>query len=425
MISFSAKQQDIISRPFDYTLEVNEGTPRSSKTTAGVFRYANYLIRTRDENHLVTAYNQEQAFRLVMESDGLGLINIFGANAKVKHDDKGDHLEVNTPNGVRRVYYKGGGKVVSKKAITGMSLGSVFFCEIDLLHIGMIHECFRRTFAAKDRYHLADLNPPAPQHPVIKEVFELQHTRWEHWTIDDNPIITEKRKKEIYDVLIKNPYLYKRDWLGLRVMPSGVIYSMFDPEAQTKKKIDKDDIVEMFFSGDGGQSDATSVACNVVTFNNKTSKFELNRVAHYYHSGADTGQVKAMSVYAREIKAFIAWCEKKYQHHRTDVYIDPSCKSLREELKMIGIATRGANNNSKDVTNKAKGMEVGIERAQNLMDGLCFFIVEQLEEYDHYNFLKEVGMYVRDDKGKPIDKYNHSLDEMRYAVNYFYSRYVR
>jgi hypothetical protein len=84
---------------------------------------------------------------------------------------------------MKKVYYKGGGKVDSVKAITAMSLGRVVFCEINLLHPDMVQECFRRTFAAKMRYHLADLNPPAPNHPVIKEVFDVQNTRWRHWSI--------------------------------------------------------------------------------------------------------------------------------------------------------------------------------------------------------------------------------------------------
>ncbi len=427
MITFSPKQKQIITAPYDVTLEVNEGTPRSSKTTAGVFRYADYLTRTRDENHLVVAYNQEQAYRLFMECDGFGLIHIFGDLAQMKHDDNGDHLLVHTPKGVKKVYYKGGGKVDSKKAITGMSLGSVVFCEIDLLHIDMIQECFRRTFAAKDRYHLADLNPPSPNHPVIKEVFEVQNTRWVHWTIDDNPIITEERKQEIYETLSKNPYLLQRDWYGKRVIPAGVIYSMFNleknqiPELTGKK-------IEMYFSGDGGQSDATSMSCNIVTRHKGKKRaydFKLNRVAHYYHSGADTGETKAMSVYAKELKQFILWCEQTYGMRRTEVFIDPACKSLREELHMVGIQTRPANNNAHDIKGSSKGIEVGIERLQSAMTNEQFVLVEQPnDQYDHYNFMKELGMYARDKNGKPIDDFNHSLDECRYSNNYFYKRYV-
>ena len=150
-IAFSPKQLEVIRSPFDHTLDVNEGTPRSGKTTAGVFRFARYLIETDDTSHLIVAYNQEQAYKLVIEGDGLGLRYIFAGASKLKHDDNGDHLEIKTPKGMRRVYHKGGGKADSHKAITGMSFGSVYFCEINLLHQNMIQECFRHTFAARMR----------------------------------------------------------------------------------------------------------------------------------------------------------------------------------------------------------------------------------------------------------------------------------
>ena len=117
-IDFSNKQLNIIRRPFNYELEVNEGTPRSGKTTAGHFRYARYLIESPDENHLIAAYNQEQAYRLFIDGDGTGLMHIFDGNCKIKHDEHGDHLLIDTPNGTKRVYYKGGGKANSIGAIT-------------------------------------------------------------------------------------------------------------------------------------------------------------------------------------------------------------------------------------------------------------------------------------------------------------------
>lgn len=54
-----------------------------------------------------------------------------------------------------------------------------------------------------------------------------------------------------------------------------------------------------------------------------------------------------------------------------------------------------------------------------------FLLIEQPnDDYDHYNFIKEVGMYIRDDNGKPVDDNNHAMDEARYGNNYFYKRYV-
>lgn len=420
-VTFSEKQLKTIREPFDHTLEVLEGTPRSGKTTAGVFRYAYYLSVTEDQNHLIVAYNQEQAYRLFIECDGFGLKYIFGPLCEHKYDENGAHLQIHTPTGLKRVYYKGGGKGDSHKAITGMSLGSVVFCEINLLHMNMIQECFRRTFAAKMRYHLADLNPPAPNHPVISEVFEVQQTRWTHWTINDNPVITEERKQEIYDTLKKNHYLLQRDWYGKRVMPQGVIYSMFDMDKHIEETL-LGKPYEMYFSADSGQGDATSVSCNIVT--RYKDKFRLNRVAHYYHSGKETGQVKAMSTYAKEIKLFVEWCVDTFEMPYTEFFVDPAARSLREELRLMGITTRGADNNAKDIKGGKKGIEVGIERAQNAITAEQFFLVNVDDRYGHYHFIKELGMYVRDDNGKPIDDWNDAMDEFRYSINYFYRRYV-
>ncbi|KMY32032.1 terminase [Lysinibacillus xylanilyticus] len=421
-IKFSPKQLEAIYRDYNYTFDVLEGTPRSGKTTAGHFRYADYLTWTRDTNHLIVAYNQEQAYRLFIDGDGTGLKHIFGDLAEIKHDEHGSHLEIHIPNGVKKAYYKGGGKSNSVGAITGMSLGSVVFCEINLLNMKMVQECFRRTFAALDRYHLADLNPPAPHHPVISEVFDVQNTRWMHWTIQDNPIITEERKQEIYEILSKNPYLFERDWEGKRVMPQGVIYGIFNMKNNVLPKM-RGQIYEMFFVTDGGQSDATSCSCNIVV--KYEDKFRLLRVANYYHSGAETGQVKAMSTYAKELVKFKDWCVNKFELRYTEFFVDPACKSLREELHLLGVRTKAADNNSKDITGTSKGIEVGIERLQNSMTNEHFFIVETDSEYDHYDFLKEIGMYVRDDNGNPIDEFNHALDECRYANNYFFKRYLR
>lgn len=420
-VVFSDKQKLSIRQPFNYTLDVLEGTPRSGKTTAGVFRFAYFLTISEDENHLIVAYNQEQAYRLFVECDGMGLMHIFGKLCTHKHDQNGAHLQIHTPKGIKRVYYKGGGKSDSHKPIQGMSLGSVIFCEINLLHMNMIQECFRRTFASKNRWHLADLNPPSPNHPVIEDVFDVQKTRWLHWTINDNPIITDERKAEIFDTLSKNDYLLQRDWFGKRVMPEGVIYGVFSLQDNVRDTLIGEPY-EMYFVADGGQGDATSVSCNIVT--RKDDKFILNRVAHYYHSGNQSGQVKAMSVYASEIKPFVDACVERFEMRYTEFFVDPATRSLREELHLVGIQTKGADNNRSDVKGSSKGIEVGIERAQNVITNKQFYLVNGVDSKDHYHFIKELGMYVRDSNGSPIDDWNHAMDEFRYSVNYFYRRYI-
>lgn len=422
-MTFGTKQARFIAAPYRYCLEVTEGTPRSGKTTAGVFRFARHLIESEDASHLIVAYNQEQAYKLIIEADGLGLLYIFAGACEIRHDDNGDHLAVTTPKGLRKVYYKGGGKADSHKGITGISLGSVYFCEINLLHMTMVQECFRRTFAARSRWHIADLNPPPPNHPVITDVFDVQDTKWTHWTVDDNPIITPERKAEIEGVCRKNPYLYKRDWLGERCIPQGVIYAMFDPQRHIVRNIPRDEHkIEMFFSGDGGLSDATSIGCYVVT--SAPSGNRLYRVASWYYSGSDTGVVKAMSVQAREIcRGFIPYCRQITGMRESCIKIDPACKALRAEFDLLGYYTDKADNNAKDIKGGAKGLAVGIEYLQSSIADDRFRLVDN-DRYGHADFLREIGMYCVDAHGNPIDAYNHAMDEVRYAHNYFYKNYV-
>ncbi|ENY7008001.1 PBSX family phage terminase large subunit, partial [Listeria monocytogenes] len=356
------KQQETITFPFqNVTLEVNEGTPRSGKTTADIFKMAYIYSISEDQNHLVTAYNQEQAFRLFMDGDGFGLMHIFGNLAEMKHDEHGDHLLIHSPNGPKKIYYKGGGKINSVGAITGMSLGTVTFLEINLLHKDFIEECFRRTFAAKNRFHLAELNPPAPNHPVLEIFSQYEKSgryKWRHWTAKDNPALSDERKQEIYNEVKHSAYLLQRDWYGKRVLPAGIIYETFDVEANQIKKMQGHPI-EMVFFGDGGQQDATVCECYVITEHEAEGgyTYNLNQVATYYHSGRDTGQVKAGSTYAIEIKQFIQWCMKEYEVPVNEpVFIDPACRWLREELEKVGVDTAGADNNAHDVTGKAQGI---------------------------------------------------------------------
>lgn len=418
-MSLSEKQLNYICAPFNHTLDVAEGTPRSGKSTASVLRFYRFLNTSRDENFLITAASAEQAFRLAMDADGNGLLHLFGSQAKIKHDDYGDHLEALTVTGRKKIYYKGGAKADSDKTIRGLSLGGVMFCEIDILHMNMIQECFRRTYAAQIRWHIADLNPPAPQHPVIKDVFELNNTYWTHWTVNDNPIITEERKRELEETLKKNPYLYRRDWLGERCVPEGVIYSMFDHKKHIVKNIpDNAQRIEMYFSGDGGLTDATSVSCNIITYEN--GNYILNRVANWYYDGKN----KAMSVQAKELATeFCQYCREKFKMYESFWNIDPACKALRKELELYGLDVINADNNGKDIKGNTKGIRVGIEYTQSMIQDGLFRLVE-CEKYGHDSFLREISMYCVDDHGNPIDMYNHAMDELRYSMNYFVKNYI-
>ena len=424
MIEWGEKQKSLIMAPFDHALDWNEGTPRSGKTTAGTMRFARHLIKSRDTNHLITAYSAEQAYRLIMDGDSMGLLHIFKGHCRTSHDDSGAHLLVRLPDGEKKVYWKGGGKADSHKAITGMSLGSVYFCEINLLHDSMVQECFRRTYAAKDRWHIADLNPPSPADPCIKNVLEVQDCRFTHWTCEDNPILTPERLKEIEAACRKSPFLYKRDWKGERAIPEGVIYWMFDTDKHILNRIPYNVTpVEAFVAGDGGATDATSIGFYIVGAENvgpmmRPQNYRLYRVGNWHYDG---GQM-AMSDQAKSICGeFLPYMRSKYGMRESNVFIDPACKALRLEIEKFGIMTSGADNNSHDIKGSSKGLKVGIEMLQSGFNDGRVFLVED-ERYGTEPFVKEAGLYMVNN-GEPVDAYNHCADEFRYGHNYFAKTY--
>ena len=425
MIEWGEKQADLIRAPFDHALDWLEGTPRSGKTTAGIMRFARHLIKSRDNIHLVTAYSAEQAFRLIMDGDGMGLMHIFKGMCRTSHDDSGAHLLINMPDGDRKVYWKGGGKADSHKAITGMSLGSVYFCEINLLHDTMVQECFRRTYAAKDRWHIADLNPPSPADPCIKNVLQIQDCRFVHWTCRDNPVLTPERLGEIERACRKSPFLYKRDWLGERVIPEGVIYWMFSPEKHIVSRLpDGFNVIEAYCAGDGGTTDATSIGFYLAgyfgeRYGEGPREYRLYRVGCWRYDG---GQM-AMSDQARHIVGeFIPYMRQKYRVRENAIYIDPACKALRLEIEKLGLMTNGADNNAHDVKGGSKGLKVGVEMLQSGINDGRFYLVEDAR-YGTESFVKEAGLYCADEKGNPVDAYNHTMDECRYANTHFLKAY--
>lgn len=427
-IKFSPKQVENISSDINgVEFELNEGTIRSGKTMSDIFKMARIYAKSPDRDHLVLAYNQEQAYRMFIDGEGFGLINIFKNNSEIRHNENGDHLWVNFGKGnEKRIYYKGGGKVNAVGSITGMSFGTVTFLEFNLLNKEVIAESFRRTLASKMRFHLGEQNPPAPNHPNLEllDQFEKTNTyRFRHWRPTDNPILTGERLKMWKQQCETSDYLLKRDWNGERVMPEGVIYSMFDTDKHMINTI-KGRPIETFFVADGGQSDATTCTFCLVTFDN--GQYYLYQLANYYHSGSDTGVVKAMSTYAKDIKLFKEWCYSKWNYpHYNYFFVDPACKTLREELHLLGVMTDAADNNSRDkISSNGMKIEVGIERVQNLLTKEVLFLYTGQNDYDFYNAIKEIGMYVRKDNGIPIDKYNHYLDTLRYAGNYFTKTYL-
>ena len=127
----------------------------------------------------------------------------------------------------------------------------------------------------------------------------------------------------------------------------------------------------------------------------------------------------SMSDQARHIVGeFLPHMRQKYGRRETDVFIDPACKALRLEIEKLGVFTSPADNNGHDIRGSSKGLKVGVEMLQSAINDGRFYLVEDAR-YGTEPFVKEAGLYCVDDHGQPVDAYNHSMDETRYAWTHF------
>ena len=440
-MKFSPKQLATIRKPFrDGAFEVSEGTPRSGKTTAGAFRFARFVMECPERDFLVLAYSQEQAHSLLVEGDGYGLRHIFGYNARIHKDRTGSNLTVLHTGVEKHIYLKGGGKASDFKAFQGRSFGGVYFCELSLLNPDTVREAFRRTIASRLRCHFADLNPPPPHHWAVTFMAENPKTDWTHWTMADNPILSEGRIKDIEESLKGNPYLYQRDFLGLRAMPEGLIYNMWDDAENVREGPIPDDeqIAEMWFAADGGVDHATCVICFLATqtivppdrqwIEKPKHKGVVYIADEYYYSGAESGN-KAMSLQAEEIAKFVGRMLKRHGPRFSKwrprpaagwsrFFVDPACLALSEELKLKGISAERADNNQRE------GVNAGIERIQDLiLRRKVKLLNDDRRGTNHGYLLKEMNGYAWDKNGNPVKVHDDCMDAMRYGLNYYIKTY--
>lgn len=241
---FSDKHKDYIRRCKVASINVAEGAVRAGKTVDNIFAFAMELERTEDKIHIATGNTGPSAKIIIGESNGYGLEHIFRGRCRWGKFKGNDCIYINTKTGLKQVIFAGGGKADSYKSIRGNSYGMWIATEINLHHEETIKECFKRTFAAKNRKTFWDLNPSNPEHRIYVNYidkyaakqengeFKDGYYNYEHFTIYDNINISDERREEIVSTYEVGSIDYKRDIRGERTAAEGLIYTKFarDPD---------------------------------------------------------------------------------------------------------------------------------------------------------------------------------------------------
>ena len=250
---FGERHRAYMRRAYTSVINVAEGAVRAGKTVDNVFVFAALLENAPDRFHLATGSTLGNAKMNIGECNGLGLEHLFLGRCRWMRYRDNEALAVRTKSGEKIVIFAGGKNADSYKKIRGNSYGMWIATEINLHADSIIKEAFNRQLAAKDRRIFWDLNPSSPSSFIYTEYLDRYdasaaenpgYYNYGHFTIFDNPVISEERIREITAQYDPSTVWYRRDILGQRCAAEGLIYRTFadDPGKFTSDEVKPGDI---------------------------------------------------------------------------------------------------------------------------------------------------------------------------------------
>ena len=256
---------------------VYEGSIRSAKTFTSLIEWADYVLHCKMEKFLMSGNTLGSLSRNCIDDPEFGFIAISKGTAQERTDRDGSHY---IQMGSKKIYLMGANDVGSYKKLQGLTIGGWYADELSLHNPMFIKTALGRSISSPLVRNIATLNPEAPNHWIYTDP-DIGLDRWGsnyvpkyfrlwHFTLNDNPAITEERKRRLAESY--SGIFYQRYILGLRVMAEGRIYGSFvnnkrgeegnvlDIEPGTNNP--KEKIFKVTFGLDfGGNKSATAIVC--------------------------------------------------------------------------------------------------------------------------------------------------------------------
>ena len=303
-------------------------------------------------------------------------------------------------NKENRFYCFGGKDESSYTLIQGITLAGVLLDEVALMPRSFVEQALARCSVSNAKLWF-NCNPENPRH-WFRQEWILQAAKKNamhlHFLMDDNPALDEKTRQRY-----KNMYtgvFYQRYILGQWVMSEGLIYDMFDQTENTynpgEEPIAMKSISTRTIAIDYGTT-------NPMRFLEIYDDGEVVRVHREYSwDSRKEHRQKTDKEYADDLLAFMGdgYCA---------VIVDPSAASFITELKSRGIYVIAADNEVLD----------GIRKTATLIKQRKIQVCTVCE-----TVLDEMGVYLWDEKAslagkeQPVKQNDHSMDALRYYINY-------
>ena len=232
-MGFSDKQREVLRFPYSrHDALIADGAVRSGKTSVMSLSFVLWAMGNFNGC----------AFALCGKSVGAVQRNIVTPLLSIKYltqqfnikYSRSDHVIIARRGARENRFYLFGGKDESSAAlIQGITLAGVLLDEVALMPRSFVEQALARCSVSGSKLWF-NCNPEGPEHWFRKEWIlkpEKHNALHLHFTMDDNPSLTgeiRERYKSMY-----SGTFYERFVQGHWVMSEGLIYDMFDNDANT------------------------------------------------------------------------------------------------------------------------------------------------------------------------------------------------
>ena len=399
-MGFSEKQRAILKFPYmGYDALIADGAVRSGKTSVMSLSFFLWgMGNFRDQSFAMCGKSVGAVQRNIV-TPLLGM-TYLREQFEIKYN-RADHVIVARRGDRENRFYLFGGKDESSAAlIQGITLAGVLLDEVALMPRSFVEQALARCSVSGSKLWF-NCNPEGPEHWFRKEWIlkpEKHNALHLHFVMDDNPSLDDATKAR-YRAMFSGVF-YERFILGRWVMSEGLIYDMFDTDANTYTEGPP----SLHFSG------VRTITCDYGTTNptvfldvyDYDGTVYVDREYRWDSRDRDAGgRQKTDEEYADDLQAFMG-------KDQCAIIVDPSAASFIAALRRRGLYVIPADNEVLDGIRRTATL---IQRRKLLVNKSCT------------GLLGELGTYLWDEKScklgvdKPLKERDHGPDALRYFVN--------
>ncbi len=379
---------------------IADGSIRSGKTVSMINGFIDWSLSEFENENFILAGKSRGALAKNVINPLKKMLNAKGLHYNHIRTTEEPRIEI----GSNYYYLYGANNVSSKDTLTGLTAAGSFADQVELFPENFVSTMIDRCSIEGSR-HWWNCNPQGPYHYIKTDYIDVADEKSIlrlKFNLDDNLTLSEKIKAR-YKRLHSGVW-YQRNILGMWVLAEGLIYDMFSDEHLVNFADIPNHKQEWIGVDYGTTNDTAFVLVRLGQDNN------LYIVDEYRWGEKKQGVAKTDVSLADDLEKFI----EKHNAKPEWIFVDPSAKSFitelysrRDEFPQFNRISR-ANN---DVVN-------GIQRVSSLLGTYNLYVSRQCED-----LRQEFHTYSWDEKAqekgedKPIKKYDHGLDALRYVAN--------